>query len=286
MKQRIITALIATCVLIPVLIFSDTFALPLGIAACSVLAVFEMARCIGLHKAHVLTVPLYLIAAGAPFLVRYIGATNTDATKYLLLKCMMALALGMLLYFFAVMTFSHGKYKLADVCILFATVFYILLGFNGILVMRMHRHQGHLAYLTIFLGAWITDIFAYFCGVLFGRGGKHKLIPDVSPKKTVEGSIGGMLFCVLTMVGFGLVCNHFLEEDASLLIFALGGLIASIVSQIGDLVMSVVKRTYGIKDYGKIFPGHGGMIDRFDSIIAVSVSLMAFTSFFDFFAKG
>ena len=286
MKQRIITALIATCVLIPVLIWSDTFLLPLGIAACSVLAVFEMARCIGMHRAHTLTVPLYIIAAGAPFLVRYIGEPNTNATKFLLLKCALALSLGVLLYFFAVMTFSHGKYKVADVCILFATVFYILLGFNGILVMRMHRYEGHLAYLTIFLGAWITDIFAYFCGVLFGRGGKHKLIPDVSPKKTVEGSIGGMTFCVLIMVGYGLICNHFLEQDASLWVFALGGFIASIVSQVGDLLMSVIKRTYGIKDYGKIFPGHGGMIDRFDSIIAVSVSLMVFTSFFDFFAKG
>lgn len=286
MKQRIITALIATCVLIPVLIWSDTFLLPLGIAACSVLAVFEMARCIGMHKAYAFTLPLYLIAAGAPFLVRYAGEPNTDATEHLLLKCMMALALGVLLYFFALMTFSHGKYKVADVCILFATVFYILLGFNGILVMRVHRYAGHLSYLTIFLGAWITDIFAYFCGVLFGRGGKHKLIPDVSPKKTVEGSVGGMTFCVLIMVGYGLICNHFLKQDASLLLFAFGGLIASIVSQVGDLLMSVIKRTYGIKDYGKIFPGHGGMIDRFDSIIAVSVSLMVFTSFFDFFAKG
>lgn len=285
MKQRIITALVATCVLIPVLIFSDTFLLPLGLAACAVLAIFEMSRCIGMQKAYPLVLPLYLIAAGAPFAVRYIGTPNTDDTKFFLLKCTLAAALLMILYFFGVMTFSHGKYKVADVCILFAVSFYILLGFNGILVLRMHRFQGHLAYLTVFIGAWITDIFAYFCGVLLGRGGKHKLIPDVSPKKTVEGSIGGIVFCVLTMIGYGLICNHFLAQDASLLFFALGGLIASIVSQVGDLVMSVIKRTYGIKDYGKIFPGHGGIIDRFDSIIAVSVALMAYTSFFEFFTR-
>ncbi|MBQ9773484.1 MAG: phosphatidate cytidylyltransferase [Clostridia bacterium] len=285
MKQRIITGLIATCVLIPVLIFSDTPALPIGIALCSVIGMFEMVRCIGLQKAYVLNIPLYLLAAGLPFLVRYAGKPNTDATDALLLKYMMVISLAVILYFFAVMTFSHGKYKVADVCILFAVAFYILMGFNGILVLRIHRYQGHLAYLTVFLGAWITDIFAYFCGILFGRGGKHKLIPDVSPKKTVEGSVGGILFCVLTMIGFGLICNHLLNEQASLWIFAIGGLIASIVSQVGDLVMSVIKRTYGIKDYGKIFPGHGGMLDRFDSIIAVSVALVAFTSFFDFFAR-
>jgi phosphatidate cytidylyltransferase len=69
------------------------------------------------------------------------------------------------------------------------------------------------------------------------------------------------------------------------LIFAIGGFIASIVAQVGDLLMSVIKRNYGIKDYGKIFPGHGGMLDRFDSVLAVSVALMAFSSFFEFF-KG
>lgn len=285
MKQRIITAVVAICILIPVLIFSDTFVFPLGIALCSLIAVFEMARCIGMQKAYALTVPLYLIAAVAPFMVRYIGEPNTDEARFLLLKCVMAISLAVLLYFFAVMTFTHGKYKVADVCILFATAFYILLGFNGIVVMRIHRYQGHLAYLTIFLGAWITDTFAYFCGILLGRGGKHKLIPDVSPKKTVEGSIGGIVFCVLTMIGFGIACNFFLDVEASIWIFALGGLIASVVSQVGDLLMSVVKRTYGIKDYGKIFPGHGGMLDRFDSILAVSVTLMVFTSFLDFFAR-
>jgi phosphatidate cytidylyltransferase len=119
--------------------------------------------------------------------------------------------------------------------------------------------------------------------MLFGRGGKHKLIPDVSPKKTVEGSIGGIVFCMLAMVIFGLIVNAISDFHANYLMLVVGGLLASIVSQIGDLCMSVIKRTYGIKDYGKLFPGHGGMLDRFDSVIAVSIVLAVFSSFFNFF---
>ena len=119
--------------------------------------------------------------------------------------------------------------------------------------------------------------------MLFGRGGKHKLIPDVSPKKTVEGSIGGIVFCVLSMVLYGIIIENLAGINANLLVFAVAGLFASIVSQVGDLSMSVIKRTYGIKDYGKLFPGHGGVLDRFDSVLAVSVVTLVFTMLFPFF---
>ena len=120
--------------------------------------------------------------------------------------------------------------------------------------------------------------------MLLGRGGKHKLIPDVSPKKTVEGAIGGVVFCVLAMVVFGLVVNNIKSGlRANYLMLIVGGLLASVVSQVGDLCMSVIKRNYGIKDYGKLFPGHGGVLDRFDSVLAVSIVLASFCSFFNFF---
>ena len=103
--------------------------------------------------------------------------------------------------------------------------------------------------------------------------GKHKLIPAVSPKKTVEGAIGGTIVCIAFFVGFGAIINHFTQYDISLALLAVAGLVSALVSMIGDLSMSVIKRKHGIKDYGTIFPGHGGVLDRFDSILAVAIVL-------------
>jgi phosphatidate cytidylyltransferase len=154
---------------------------------------------------------------------------------------------------------------------------YIIAGLSSILFVRDIDHVGRYIYLLIFLGAWMTDIFAYFTGYFFG---KHKLIEDVSPKKTIEGSIGGVIFCTLSFIGFGLVMKYcFSGYDVNLWFLGVSGVIISLVSQVGDLIMSVIKRHYGIKDYGKIFPGHGGMLDRFDSILAVSLALCALCMF-------
>ena len=110
--------------------------------------------------------------------------------------------------------------------------------------------------------------------------GKHKLIPDVSPKKTIEGSIGGTLFCVLAMIGYGWIIQCISGGAVSANYVALGvsGLFIAIVAQVGDLLMSAIKRTYGIKDYGKLFPGHGGVLDRFDSVLAVALVLIVISS--------
>jgi phosphatidate cytidylyltransferase len=93
----------------------------------------------------------------------------------------------------------------------------------------------------------------------------------------VEGAIGGVVFCTLSFVGFGLLYNHFWAADGEktipLVAMAIVGFLVSIVSQVGDLSLSLLKRKYGIKDFGKIFPGHGGVMDRFDSVLAVSIML-------------
>ena len=288
MKQRIITGIIVVLIMIPIVLLAQTPVLPIAIAIGSLIAIFEITRCIGMHKAYAFVVPLYALAAGMPFLERILSlgslnATFTPDSNRHLAQYGSILMIIILFYFFTIAIFSKGKYNLADVCVLYATSFYILMGFNSILIMHDNEEGGHVLYLAIFISAWITDVFAYFCGMLLGRGGKHKLIPDVSPKKTVEGSIGGIVFSVLCMMIFGWICNHFTEYDSNILMFALGGFMASIVAQIGDLLMSYVKRHYGIKDFSQLFPGHGGVLDRFDSILAVSIAMMCLTTFVDFF---
>ena len=213
MKTRIITAVVAVCVLLPVLIFSDTVIFPIALAVLSLVALYEMSSCIGLKKTWALTIPAYLFAIGLPFLIRY-GNGIEGLRQYALASICVVI-----LYLLSVLTFSHGKYKLSDGAIWFMTAFYSLLGFNSILVLRcLETAGGKYVYLLVFIGAWVTDTFAYFCGMLLGRGGRHKLIPDVSPKKTWEGSIGGVVFCMLSMVIFGLIVNSISDFEANYLL--------------------------------------------------------------------
>ena len=128
------------------------------------------------------------------------------------------------------------------------------------------RSMEHWEYLILmpFVAAFLSDAFALFAGMLFG---KHKLAPELSPKKTVEGAVGGFLGAVVSMLVYGAVLQLGFGKTVSYPVLALYGAVGSVVSQLGDLSFSYIKREYGIKDYGNILPGHGGVLDRFDSVI-------------------
>ncbi len=269
MLKRILTGLVAFAVLIPFLIFADTLVLPIGLAVCAVIAVFEVFHCVGLHKNIVLSAPLYVAAAASPILMRVLP--EADFIAYIPL-----VMFGLMLYVFAVSVFCHGKVDISSAITALTTTLYTTAGITAIIYLYDFHAGGKYFYLLVFFGAWITDIFAYFTGVLFG---KHKLIPEVSPKKTIEGSLGGAVFCILAFLGFTYVYNTWLlPEGAQSLAYwmmAIVGFLASAIAQIGDLALSLVKRRYGIKDFGKIFPGHGGILDRFDSLVPVAIVLAA-----------
>ena len=226
----------------------------------------------GAHKNIALTLPLYAFAIAFPILQRLF--TND---MYVAMIAFMA-AVAYIIYAFALVVWSHGKLTYTNASSICLTCFYILIAINMIQYIRDFGESGHFIYLLIFIGAWVTDIFAYFTGVFFG---KHKLIEDVSPKKTIEGSIGGTVFCSLAFVLMGIIVRGFFDREVNLIFLAVSGIIMAIIAQVGDLILSVIKRHYGIKDFGKIFPGHGGMLDRFDSIMAVTlgVTLMCMFSY-------
>ena len=268
MLKRILTGIVAFCfVLVPVLLFADTAALPIGIAVFAMIATYEILHCVGLHKNLWLSAPMYLMSAAVPFGLRYLA----DG----ILSLIPAVICLPLLISLAVAVFSHGKADIRDVSSAFVLWLYTIVGFMSLIYMHDFITGGRYFYLLAFIGAWVTDTFAYFTGMLLG---KHKLIPDVSPKKTVEGAVGGIAFCMVAFVGFGLLYNNLwlLEGDTPLPLWLMAtvGLLVSLVSQIGDLSLSLLKRKYGIKDFGKIFPGHGGGMDRFDSVLAVSIMLL------------
>ena len=275
MKVRVISAIVALIILLPVLIFSHTFMLPLAGAVVALLCLYEMFGCLKVRRNLWVSVPFYLVGAFAPFGMRYIQ------DKQLLLACYAA-AVGVLaLIMLTASVFSHRKLPTHQTSSAYMTSLYIIAAFTSIVYVRDSSDKGMFLMLMMFAAPWITDTFAYFFGRMLG---KHKLIPDVSPKKTVEGSVAGIICCTLTILLYGFVCNRVWGVQCNYVILAVLGVLLSIVGQVGDLAMSVIKREYNIKDYGKIMPGHGGALDRFDSVLAVAIVLAAAEIFVDVFA--
>ena len=272
MLVRIITAICIAAVLIPVAFLSDTVVFPIVIGLFAGMGCFEMLRCIGLHKQWIITVFSVFCGLGLPFVSFYM-----PEQAFMLLSSMTAVLMFLL---FTVALFSHGKLPIEQAGMAFIALVYILWGFSLMVLLRRINNGAYL-YLMPFLGAWVSDSFAYFTGRLFGR---HKLIPDVSPKKTVEGAIGGIVFAMAGFALFGFIVSLFTDVTPNYPALILLGLPVSLVSIVGDLFMSLVKRRYDVKDYGKLFPGHGGVLDRFDSVLATATVLYLLCANTPFFA--
>ncbi len=261
MKERIITAVVLAIVLLPLAV-EPVSASPVITVIFGLLAAIgtgEMLNCFQLLEKWMISVPLIVAAAIAPYFARYLG--RRDFVLYF--------AAVMFVLFFYTMTlaiWSKGRIRPEQSAACMMMVIYIISGLCSAVFLRM-LPDGYYLFFLIFIGAWVTDIFAYFCGMLFG---KHKLIEDVSPKKTVEGAVGGVVFTAAAYLIFGLIFARADGFSVPLWSFPVLGVAASLVSQLGDLLMSLFKRQYGIKDYGKLFPGHGGVLDRFDSVISVA----------------
>ncbi len=271
MLTRIITGAVLVAALVALCIFSDTLAFPIVLGVLALIGVHEMLGCLRLRKNFLISVSLYALTV----LMTVLSCTTKNHTHFIVEYC--SVLFVVLLLLFASAVFSGGSLDFAKVCISFTTSAYIITGFLSITLLRYMTIKtadgtveiGKYLFLLAFLGPWVTDTFAYFTGMLLGR---HKLIPEVSPKKTVEGALGGTLFCILFTSAYGWLVNMHLADGLlpPVYIFSVLGFFIAIVSQIGDLIFSLIKRKYGIKDYGIIFPGHGGVLDRFDSIISVA----------------
>lgn len=181
-----------------------------------------------------------------------------------------------LMLFMVFMIFLHGKIHYREVFSVAVMTVYVVLFMSFIPQLRMEKGLGCMG--LIFVIAWGSDTSAYFCGTFLG---KHKLIPHVSPKKTIEGSAGAVictaLLCVLYCFIWSAAFGASEAAHRSYMMFAVLGALGSAVSQLGDLAASAIKRDSQIKDYGKIFPGHGGFMDRFDSVLFITPLVYFFT---------
>ena len=218
----------------------------------SLIGVFELYRIADVQK-KALGIAGYLAVIGYYLLLYF------DLKDYIIM-----LALGFLGIIMAIYVLTFPKYNSEQVMTTFFGFFYVAVMLSYVYQVRMLLNGSILVWL-IFLCSWGCDTCAYCVGMLFG---KHKMAPKLSPKKSVEGAIGGILGATLLGAVYFAAMDHFFGiKGSSIMHFAIICGVGAIISQIGDLAASAIKRNHDIKDYGKLIPGHGGVLDRFDSVI-------------------
>ena len=293
MKERVLTSIGIGIVGIPIVMLSRYLVYPAFLGLLAVIAVWELLRVFGFQKRYEISLPSYAVAGLLPVFAHDIF-TKGDHVSYLLV--LSAVIFAFLLYLVAACVVGKeiimqknekkedsGKQHIlefGDVAAVFISVTYVTVSFTSMALTR-YMTNGVYIFGLVFVAAWMCDIFAYFTGRFFG---KHKLAPNLSPKKTVEGSIGGVLFAILGCMLYGFIVERVSGLSARYLVLACLGFVLSIISQIGDLWASLIKREHNIKDYSSMLPGHGGVMDRFDSILAVAPVLLLLCGFAPAFA--
>lgn len=283
MLLRIVSGIVAAAILVGILLL-PAYAISITVLAASLIGICEYAKAVkakGIHVDLFVSCTASCVLAVNAFIttlpVRE-GSALTEDIRHILSKGIIAAIVFLVVVFlFSRILFENGKYKMDDVAYTLFGIIYIpyLLSFT---IMIRNMGRGFEYIWLVLIGAMVTDIFAYFSGVLLG---KKKIIPDISPKKTVEGSIGGALGCMMVMILYGvLLINRPGMEPVSLWHFAVLGILCGILSQIGDWSASAIKRTTGIKDFGNLIPGHGGIMDRCDSVLFVAPVIYFYITLF------
>lgn len=271
MKKRIITGIVMGLIFIPFFGLGNIF----SNLICALLAYIGCFELIRMHQKQSQIAPIckFIIPIFASMIVLAINYAMIIDVVYLLIVEFV---------FLIILPLFNKNICFKDILMFIFAIIYTGISFGIIsfirninlenfeLTSKLYHVEGLILFVYLFVITISTDVFAYFFGMKFG---KHKLCPSISPKKSIEGSIAGTVFAsvfgTLVLVVFR---NYFINNQILYFIMVfLISLVLSITSQLGDLVASKIKREYEIKDYGKIFPGHGGVLDRFDSVIYTSL---------------
>lgn len=256
MLKRVLTAVVGVPLLLVVLLLLPSVCTAVLVGAMSAIAVFELLWGTGLVKQKRLVIYTAAMAFLSVMWSNF-GMEHAWAVAGFLLYCALM---------FGEMLIHHGKLPFQNVAISFVAG--LLLPYLLAAITRIHAvANGTHMVLVPFVMAFMSDTFAFFVGSAMG---KHKLAPNISPNKTVEGVFGGIFGAILGMVGYGLVMQFAFGFTVNYVFAVIYGILGSVASVFGDLVFSAIKRQTGIKDYGKLFPGHGGVLDRFDSMVMVA----------------
>lgn len=259
MKKRVLVAVVGVPFLLLVLIWAPVWAAAVLVAAMCAVGAYELMHAVTGSRKDWFLLLLPPILGGSLNLWIYAGWGEPWLAWFTFLAA---------LFFYSILRYGTANaVPFADLtAALFAGIILPLM-LSCLLRLRLTEYGVILVFVPLAI-SFGSDTFALFAGMLFG---KHKLAPYVSPKKTVEGSVGGLAGAV-----FGLLLVKWIAYGAAGVVYMtywqvlLFGVLGSVISQIGDLSFSVIKREYGIKDYGKLLPGHGGILDRFDSVAFVA----------------
>ena len=272
MKARVTFGVVGAIFVVLALFVFPPFVAQGCMMALSVIAAQEFTAAIAGKENKTLQIAAMILALG----MSWASANNSYDVYYT--RAMFLLGVVVL---FAILLRTHHKNGFMEIAgAYFGGIIIPYLLMSLIRIFTMEGVNGQLLIVVPLLAAWGSDTCALFAGMAFG---KRKLAPEISPKKTIEGAIGGVVGATLLLVIYGICVSMWSSNTAlSVPLCITIGIFGAILGQIGDLSFSIVKRKSGIKDYGKIFPGHGGVLDRFDSVIfvapVVEVLLHLFTS--------
>lgn len=254
MKQRVISAVVAIIIVVPLIIYGG---LPfyIGVSILGLIGFYEMLKAKKTEK------DIPNIMKILCMLVFIIIMMDNWGNKVLIFNSNDKLILSILITIIPIVFFNKKKsYDINDALFMLGTIIFLGIGFNHLVNIRVSSIYN---FIYLVLITTMTDTFAYFTGRLIG---KHKMCPSVSPNKTWEGFVGGLLFGTIISVVF-YTCAY--DFTGSMFILVLVTMLLSVTGQVGDLVFSSIKRHFKIKDFGNIMPGHGGVLDRLDSLLFV-----------------
>ncbi len=286
MAVRLISSAVGVAIVMLVFVFHNTFLLPLLLSACIAIILFELSRAVDGTKFRLALVGVMIYGILDPILdyLQYVIPDDHPMTEFTAIARRILLPVCLFMLFIEFL-WHHGSYKVEQLSFMGGAMCFVPWSLEKLIDVNYYGTGEHgLLYLVLALcGAWIADSGAYFSGVFLG---KHKLCPEISPKKTVEGFVGGLISNAVIFLGVFIVYAMIRGVAFSLIIgikTALLGVVCAGVSVLGDLTFSVIKREKGIKDYGKIMPGHGGLTDRFDSVLFVAPVFYLFVHAFTIF---
>ncbi len=258
--KRVLTTVIGLPIIIAILIFADKCIIDALVAIVACIAVYEYTKAVS-QKAKVISWIPYLFAISLCFLHTTIFKQITEFFSIIGVQLVLLILFLHVIISNMKITYTDISYTLIGTLYIIGFIVFIPLtfGIEG-------KISGKVLIWYIFIAAWATDIFAYLIGKHFG---KHKF-SKVSPNKTIEGSVAGIISTVTVSLIFTYFINKYMTCDISYIIITLMSIVLSIAGQIGDFSASVIKRHFEIKDYSNLFPGHGGMLDRIDSLMFIA----------------